>query len=121
MKHYLLGYKKMGLNSSMNKAITILTIIFIWLDVIFTAMFIKKFGIEIEANVVGRFLFQHPILLILVKILSSLVLVWIYKQDTIYAKVCLWIIFVAYTILIIYHIILSVKVGVILLKGRIKS
>ena len=51
----------------MNKVITILTIIFIWLDVIFTAMFIKKFGIEIEANVVGRFLFQHPTLLILVK------------------------------------------------------
>lgn len=105
----------------MNKTITILTIIFIWLDVIFTSIFIKKFGIEIEANIVGRFLFQHPILLILVKILSSLVVVWIYEQDTTYAKVCLWIIFLVYTILIIYHIVLSVKVGVILLKGRVKG
>ena len=106
---------------NINKIITILTIMFIWLDVIFTSVFIHKFGIEIEANIVGRFLFQHPILLILVKVLSSLVVVWIYKQDTIYAKVGLWIIFSVYAILIIYHIILGMKVGVILLKGRMKS
>ena len=98
----------------MNKAITILTIIFIWLDVIFTAMFIKKFGIEIEANIVGRFLFQHPILLILVKILSSLVVVWLSKTNSKLAEISLMIIFIIYSLIIVYHLILTVKVALIL-------
>lgn len=98
----------------MNKTITILTIIFIWLDVIFTAIFIKKFGIEIEANVVGRFLFQHPILLILVKILSSLVLVWLSKINSKLAEISLMIIFISYSLIIVYHLILTVKVALIL-------
>ena len=106
-------------SENMNKVITILTIIFIWLDVIFTAIFIKKFGIEIEANVVGRFLFQHPVSIILVKILSSLVLVWIYRQNTIYAKVCLWIVFIIYSLIIIYHLILTVKVALILKRSTL--
>ena len=99
---------------NMNKVITILTIIFIWLDVIFTAMFIKKFGIEIEANVVGRFLFQHPILLILVKILSSLAVVWISKTNSKLAQISLMIIFIIYLLIIVYHLILTVKVALIL-------
>ena len=99
---------------NMNKAITILTIIFIWLDVIFTAIFIKKFVIEIEANVVGRFLFQHPVLLILVKILSSLVLVWLSKINSKLAEISLMIIFISYSLIIVYHLILTVKVALIL-------
>ena len=99
---------------NMNKAITILTIIFIWLDVIFTAMFIKKFGIEIEANVVGRFLFQNPILLILVKILSSLAVVWLSKTNSKLAEISLMIIFIIYLLIIVYHLILTVKVDLIL-------
>ena len=98
----------------MNKAITILTIIFIWLDVIFTAMFIKKFGIEIEANVVGRFLFQHPVSLILVKILSSLSVVWLAKTNSKLAEISLMIIFIIYSLIIVYHLILTVKVALIL-------
>ena len=99
---------------NMNKVITILTIIFIWLDVIFTAMFIKKFGIEIEANVVGRFLFQHPTLLILVKILSSLAVVWLAKTNSKLAEISLMIIFIIYSLIIVYHLILTVKVALIL-------
>ena len=98
----------------MNKVITILTIIFIWLDVIFTAIFIKKFGIEIEANVVGRFLFQHPALLILVKILSSLAVVWLSKINSKLAQISLMIIFIIYLLIIVYHLILTVKVALIL-------
>ena len=98
----------------MNKVITILTIIFIWLDVIFTAIFIKKFGIEIEANVVGRFLFQHPALLILVKILSSLAVVWLSKTNSKLAQISLMIIFIIYLLIIVYHLILTVKVALIL-------
>ena len=99
---------------NMNKVITILTIIFIWLDVIFTAMFIKKFGIEIEANVVGRFLFQHPVSLILVKILSSLAVVWLAKTNSKLAEISLMIIFIIYSLIIVYHLILTVKVALIL-------
>ena len=98
----------------MNKAITILTIIFIWLDVIFTAMFIKKFGIEIEANVVGRFLFQHPVSLILVKILSSLSVVWLAKTNSKLAEISLMIFFIIYLLIIVYHLILTVKLALIL-------
>lgn len=98
----------------MNKVITILTIIFIWLDVIFTAMFIKKFGIEIEANVVGRFLFQHPVSLILVKVLSSLTVVWLAKTNSKLAEISLMIIFIIYSLIIVYHLILTVKVALIL-------
>lgn len=99
---------------NMNKVITILTIIFIWLDVIFTAIFIKKFGIEIEANIVGRFLFQHPILLILVKILSSLAVVWLSKTNSKLAQISLMIIFIIYSLIIVYHLILTVKMALIL-------
>ena len=98
----------------MNKVITILTIIFIWLDVIFTTIFIKKFGIEIEANVVGRFLFQHPVSLILVKILSSLAVVWLAKTNSKLAEISLMIIFISYSLIIVYHLILTVKVALIL-------
>ena len=99
---------------NMNKTITILTIIFIWLDVIFTAIFIKKFGIEIEANVVGRFLFQHPVSLILVKILSNLAVVWLAKTNSKLSEISLMIIFIIYSLIIIYHLILTVKVALIL-------
>lgn len=99
---------------NMNKVITILTIIFIWLDVIFTTIFIKKFGIEIEANVVGRFLFQHPVSLILVKILSSLAVVWLAKTNSKLAEISLMIIFISYSLIIVYHLILTVKVALIL-------
>lgn len=58
--------------------ITYATIIFIWLDVIFTAIFIHYFGIEIEANPIGRYLFEHPIALIFTKIGSSILIYLMY-------------------------------------------
>ena len=58
--------------------ITYATIIFIWLDVIFTAIFIHYFGIEIEANPIGRYLFEHPRELIFIKILSSVLIYILY-------------------------------------------
>lgn len=91
---------------------TYATIIFIWLDVIFTAIFIHYFGIEIEANPIGRYLFEHPIELIFLKVLSSVLIYILYcfSGSLKIAKMSLIIIFSVYSLLILYHIVISVKV-----------
>lgn len=92
--------------------ITYATIIFIWLDVIFTAIFIHYFGIEIEANPIGRYLFEHPTELIFLKVMSSVIIYILYWfSDKIkIAKMSLIIIFSVYFLLILYHIVISIRV-----------
>ena len=92
------------------KNITITTIILIWLDMIFTAIFIKKFGIEIEANIIGRFLFQRPILLIFTKLLSSIFIWYMYKTNIQLSRICLIIVFIIFSLINFYHIFLTIKV-----------
>ena len=96
--------------------ITYATIIFIWLDVIFTAIFIHYFGIEIEANPIGRYLFEHPISLILTKIGSSILIYLIYwfSNRLVLAKFGLIEIFTVYSLLILYHIVISIRILIIL-------
>ena len=97
------------------------TIFLIWLDVIFTAIFIHYFGIEIEANQIGRYLFEHPETLIVVKIACSVLiyLLYTFSDNLQIAKIGLIAIFIVYCLLTLYHIIISVIIWTIMKDVKI--
>lgn len=86
------------------KKLSIFIIILLWADVIFTSFFISKFGLDVEANGFGRFLFENPILLFVFKIISSGLIVALTKSKYKVARTGLIIIFVSYLAVNIYHI-----------------
>lgn len=88
----------------------ILTYLLNILDYLFTLYWVRKFGIECEANPIGRWMFSHNIAW-LVKIVLNGVLLGIvgyylrrHPEDGYLAWICL----IAYAIIVAYHIILAI-------------
>lgn len=79
-------------------------------DLGMTQYFIGKYGISIEGNPIGRWLFGHPVLLFIWKFgLVAILLGVIYHfRNNQVANIGSWIILGVYIALAIYHIILFI-------------
>lgn len=83
------------------------TSVFNTLDMIFTLFLVSVFGLEIEANPIGRVMLSDPILLFVSKIVVvNLFLLLLYKfKDYKLARVGSWIVFIVYGCLTLYHVV----------------
>lgn len=79
-------------------------------DLGMTQYFIGKYGIPIEGNPIGRWLFAHPALLLIWKLgLVAILLMVIYHfRSNRVANIGSWVILGVYIALAIYHIILFI-------------
>ena len=79
-------------------------------DLVMTQYFISRYGSEVEGNPVGRWLVDHPTLLIAWKCaIVALLLLLIYRfRDKQIANNGSWIILGVYIALAMYHIILFI-------------
>ena len=79
-------------------------------DLGMTWYFVSKYGIPIEGNPVGRWLFGHPVLLLIWKLgLVAMLLAVIYHfRNNQVANIGSWIVLGVYIALAIYHIILFI-------------
>ncbi len=83
-----------------------LTSIFNVLDLTITMILVNIYGIGIELNPFGRFLFNNNLLLFFYKFVIvslCLLILWKYHKYTI-SKLGAWLVFMVYTILIIYQL-----------------
>lgn len=82
-------------------------------DLGMTQYFISKYGISIEGNPIGRWLFAHPVLLLIYKLglVAMLLLVLYHFRNNRVANIGSWIILGVYMALAIYHIILFIITG----------
>ena len=76
-------------------------------DLIFTLFLVSLFGLEIEANPIGRVMLSNPILLFISKIVVvNLFLLLLYKfRNFRLARVGSWIVFIVYSCLTLYHLV----------------
>lgn len=90
------------------KPLLITTLILIALDIISTTLMIYYFGLEIEGNGIGVWLYQHPIVFVAYKLVLTpcLVILLYQKRDFRLAKIGLWLVAVVYLIICIKHIVI---------------
>lgn len=85
------------------------------IDYIFTAYWVHKFGIEIEGNPFGRWMFENNVAwvykIFIVGGLFALLGYFIKKHQK--AVVSAYILLAVYAIIVIYHIAIAVRVGMI--------
>lgn len=81
------------------------------LDLIFTTVWVKKYGIDIEANPIGRFLYKTKAVYAVKTIGLGAIFFGLYKLLSLYPK---WswtatVILVVYALLTVYHILIAIK------------
>ena len=79
-------------------------------DYLFTLYFVHLYGLEVEANPIGRWLLEKPWRGIVFKVLgiaALLAVLYVFRSHKI-AVIGSWIVMVAYAALVIYHIVLLV-------------
>lgn len=91
--------------------IYLLTYLLNLFDLVVTTHWIKKFGIEVEANPIGRFLYKtgivYPVKIIVIGLLLLFIYIVTYSEGTMQ-----WIgivPFIVYSLLTIYHIYCLIK------------
>ena len=77
-------------------------------DLICTTYLVSKYGIEIELNPIGRFLYSYPQLLIYVKVLLVGFCLLILKRHN--CKIIGYVLLTLFILLSIYHIIILLEV-----------
>ena len=81
------------------------------IDYLFTAYWVHKFGIEIEANPIGRWMFENNVAwvykIFIVGGLFALIGYFIHREPK--AAWVAFIPFVVYALIVIYHIVIAVK------------
>lgn len=82
------------------------------IDYIFTAYWVHNYGVEIEGNPFGRWLFNHNIAWLFKIVIVGLIfaLLWQVVQRYPKAIIAVYILLGVYALLVIYHIIIAVKV-----------
>ena len=87
------------------KARLILTYIFNIIDLIITMYLVRLFGLSIEGNPIGRWLIKTNLQYFVKIVIIGALLLEIGKLSKAnnLVNICSWILFVAYTLLIIYH------------------
>lgn len=103
--------------------IYIITYILNLFDLTMTTYWVRRYGIEIEANPIGRWLYQtgvvYPVKIIGVGALLLLLHKAIEQRDTgletttQWWDVIKWVVFAAYAALAIYHVIIAIRVHMI--------
>lgn len=89
--------------------LAIMTYVLNLIDLICTLVLFYRFGINVESNPVGRYLLRNIPLLITVKVIFvglALLSLYIWSKDSRIANIGLWICFIAYAIVFIYHLII---------------
>lgn len=92
---------------------TIITFIFNLLDLFFTRHWVKKFGLDIESNPLGRWFLESDLRQAIFKIILpavALTILYVFRDRKI-AKIGSWIVLAVYAMLTIYHIYLFIKIG----------
>ena len=94
------------------KARLILTYIFNIIDLIVTMYLVRLFGLSIEGNSIGRWLIKTNLqYFVKIVVIGALLLgIWKLGNGNNLINICSWILFVAYTLLIIYHGVLLIIV-----------
>lgn len=80
-------------------------------DLICTTYLVSKYGIEIEGNPIGRFIFTSADTIILFKVLipaAALVQLWKYREHKL-AQVALWLLLIVFILLTLYHLYIILK------------
>lgn len=75
-------------------------------DLFLTLRLVDKYGLDVEANPLGRWILSEPWRIVVFKVLLiaiALVVLWIFRERTA-AKVGSWTVFIAYMALLLYHI-----------------
>ena len=90
----------------------ILTYIFNIIDLIVTMYLVRLFGLSVEGNPIGRWLIKTNLqYFVKIVIIGALLLgIWKLCKGNNLINICSWILFVAYTLLIIYHGVLLIIV-----------
>ena len=92
----------------------ILTIAYFFniIDLIFTTHWVNKFGIGIEFNPFGRWLYEKNMAWVFKIIIVGILLLILYKLCDRYklARICSYIVLAVYSLLFIYHIITLISV-----------
>ena len=95
--------------------LTILAYLLCVFDYICTRHWVKRFGVEIEANRIGQWLFNtgDGALAFFVKVILSFgLLAFLYRfRELPLCKIGIWVIFLVYLVIAIYHIIILIKVN----------
>lgn len=88
----------------------IITFVLSIADYLFTLYFVRLYGLEVEANPIGRWLLEEPWRGIVFKVLgvaALLAVLYVFRSYKI-EVIGSWIVMVAYAALVIYHIVLLV-------------
>ena len=82
------------------------------IDYIFTAYWVHKFGIEIEANPIGRWMFSHNVAwvykIFIVGGAFAVIRYFIHREPK--AVISAKILLVVYLLIVAYHIVIAVKI-----------
>lgn len=81
-------------------------------DYIFTAYWVHNFGIEIEANPIGRWMFEHNVAWVVKIVGVGLLLLVLYhalKVKPTWAWVS-WVLLAVYGVLVLYHIFIALSI-----------
>lgn len=83
------------------------------IDYIFTARWVRKFGAEIEANPIGRWMFGHNVAwgfkILIAGGLFALLGCFIKRRPK--AVIIAYILLTVYALIVIYHIVILIKIG----------
>lgn len=95
--------------------IIFLTYLFCIFDYVCTRHWIEQFGVEVEANPIGKWLFSFGggVFAFLVKCvlsLAALIFLYCFRSNT-FGKVGIWALFLTYLAVTIYHIVIIIKVS----------
>lgn len=82
------------------------------LDLAMTTLWVKRFGVDIEANPIGRWLYETGAVYA-VKVFgigAALALIYMLARDKPYFKLVSWGVLAVYAALAVYHLVIAVKV-----------
>ena len=82
------------------------------IDLILTLELVNKYGLDIEANPVGRWILSENWRIFIFKVvfvLCGLFVLWIFRERKL-AQIASWIVLIAYSLLAVYHIIILIAI-----------
>ena len=96
----------------MSTIVLIVAYFFNLIDLVFTSHWVNKFGIEIEFNLFGRWLYENNIAWVFKIVIIGILFFILYKFCDRYklARTCSYIVLAVYSLLFVYHIITLISV-----------
>lgn len=90
----------------------LITYILNLVDLVFTTIWVKKYGIEIEANPIGRWLYEKNAAVFVKVGVVGAILFRLYKLLQLYPKWewTSWVLLAVYSALVLYHIVIFLTI-----------